>query len=1119
MEKNRDYSSLLCLKIVRIMKLTTILILLSIIHVSAATSYAQEQRVSVSVKNGSFYDLVSQIEKQSDFMFFYKSGEIDNNQRVNVQANNKLISEILGEILKKQNLSYEITGKHIVISKANPVVQQSVKASGVVVDEKGEPVIGANIMEVGTTNGTITDIDGRFTLEVASSAAELMISYIGYTPQKIKVGKGTDLKVTLEEDTKKLDEVVVIGYGTQKKSDVSGSVATVTGEKLAKLPTANAENALEGAAPGLSVDYSNGGAPGQAPDLQVRGVTSLSSNAPLVIIDGVPGDMSYLNPEDIKTMSILKDAATAAIYGARAAAGVILIETHRGAKQEPKITFSGYVGIDDLPKRLDLCNSAEFIQMRKMAYTNAGIPRSRWSKYIEAYEQDPTQFADTDWQKEYFHRGLTHKYTMGYTAGNDIMNVALSGFYSSTDGIVRGTDETKYGFRLNSDIVRGKFKMGESISYGRWEATPEVSTGWPGLSQISNLEPLIFCRDENNEGGFGGSISSMGMSDAANQVAFNSLIRQKSYQDYISASGYVQYEPIKDLIVKFRASRNLYFDGARTFVPTYKVGDYNVNTRAQLDESRAKTTSDLLEATVNYNLTLAEKHSVSALFGLSQEEKKYENISASAAKFENNNMDLLVHGQENFSVGGTKTRSGLRSMFARLNYNYDLRYMIMASMRYDGSTRFAENNKWGFFPSVSGAWNIANESFWEEHKDLISSFKLRMSYGGLGNQNISNYMYIPKMSYDTSGLNYPWNGKDINLGYAITTLPSAFIKWETTIYKNIGIDMGLWNNKLELSLEGYIKNTKDMLSSKEISSSTGFGSLTVNDGKLRTTGLEFQAIYHGKVGDLKYDLDMNVTHYKSVLKHMADPGYLSEWGPARTYVGGEIGEMWVYKTAGIFRNQQEVDAWNKEHGKLDEESGEWIPLQAAAAPGDLRFIDTNGDGILDSNDKVKMGSGTPKATIGFNISMEYKNFDLVANFFGSFGVKRYNMHRSDQFHSASKKFNGPRELLNAWTPENPNSNIPRLVLGDPNENFVKSSDYFLENGNFLRLNNLQLGYNLPRSICKDLKINNLRVYVAATRLFTITSYSGYDPCSGSMGVDSSIYPLSRSYMLGLKFGF
>lgn len=1117
MKKNRDYSSLLYLKIVRIMKLTTLLILVGIIHVSAAT-YAQEQRVSVSVKNGSFYDLVSQIEKQSDFMFFYKSGEIDNNLRVNVQANNKLISEILGEILKKQNLSYEITGKHIVITKASPVVQQSIKVTGVVSDENGEPIIGANIMEVGTTNGTITDMDGRFSVEVASSSSELLISYIGYVQKKIKVGKGANLKVTLFEDTKKLDEVVVIGYGTQKKSDVSGSVATVTGEKLAKLPTANAETALEGAAPGLNVDYSNGGAPGQKPDLQVRGVTSLSSSAPLVIIDGVPGDMSYLNPEDIKTMSILKDAATAAIYGARAAAGVILIETHRGGKQEPKITFSGYVGIDDLPKRLDLCNSAEFIQMRKMAYTNAGIPRSQWSRYIEAYEKDPTQFADTDWQNEYFHRGLTHKYTLGYTAGNENMNVALSGFYSSTDGIVRGTDETKYGFRLNSDIVRGKFKMGESISYGRWEAKPEFYTGWPGLSQISNLEPLIFCRDENNEGGFGGPISSMGMSDAVNQVAFNHLIRNKTYQDYISASGYVQYEPIKDLIVKFRASRNLYFGGTRTFVPTYKVGDYNINPRADLEESRSRTTEDLLELTANYNITIAEKHSLSALLGISQEENKYEDLEASAARFENNDMDLMIHGQENFAVGGTMTRSGLRSLFARLNYNYDLRYMIMASMRYDGSTRFAENNKWGFFPSVSVAWNIANEAFWEDYKDLISSLKLRASYGGLGNQNIDNYMYIPKMSYDTSTLNYPWNGKDINLGYAITTLPSSHIKWETTVYKNIGIDMGLWNNKLELSLEGYIKNTKDMLSNKEISPSTGFGSLTVNDGKLRTTGLEFQAIYHGSVGGLKYDLDMNVTHYKSVLKHMADPGYLSEWGPARTYVGGEIGEMWVYKTQGIFRSQQEVDEWNKAHGTKDAQ-GNWIPLQAAAAPGDLRFVDTNGDGILDSNDKVKMGSGAPKATIGFNISLEFKNFDLLANFYGAFGGKRYNMHRSDQFNSASKKFNGPRELLDAWTPENPNSDIPRLVVGDPNENFIKSSDYFLENGNFLRLNNLQLGYNLPRSICKSLKIDNLRLYVAANRLFTITSYSGYDPCSGSMGVDSSIYPLSRSYMLGLKFGF
>lgn len=1093
----------------------------------AEITYSQSARFSLDMENTTVQEVLSVIEQKSLYYFTYNTEQINVNRKVSVKIDDKSITDVLNLLFKDENVKYDINDKHIVLYKGSNKnatllkTQQARKVAGTVKDQSGEPIIGANVFEQGTSNGTISDIDGKFSLEISGNNS-LVVSYIGYIQQVIKPGNKSIINVTLVEDTKKLDEVVVIGYGTQKKSDISGSVATVTGDKLAKLPTANAQTALQGAAPGLSVDFSSG-APGKKADLQVRGVTSLggdfgATSAPLVIIDGVPGDMSYLNPEDIKTMSILKDAATAAIYGARAAAGVILIETHRGVKQEPKITFSGYIGIDDLPKRLDLCNAAEFIQMRKMAYMNAGIPRTEWSKYIDAYEKDPTQFADTDWQREYFRRGLTHKYTLGYTAGNDVMNVAFSGFYSSTEGIVKGTDETKYGFRLNSDIVRGKFKIGESVSYGRMESSPEADTGWPGLSQISNIEPLIFCYDDRNEGGFGGSVSSMGMSDAVNQVAFNQLIRTKEYQDYISASGYVQYEPIENLVIKFRASRNLYFDGYRSFAPTYKVGDYNVNTLAQLKEKRNKTTEDLLELTANYNITIAKKHNFSALLGISQEEHKYEDIEASASKFENNNMDLLVHGQENFSVGGIKRRSGLRSLFARLNYNYDLRYMIMASMRYDGSTRFAQNNKWGFFPSVSLGWNIANEAFWENYKDFVSSFKLRLSYGGLGNQGIPEYMYIPQMTYDSSKLNYPWNGKDINLGYALMNLPSANIKWETTIYKNVGVDLGLWNNKLELSLEGYIKNTTDMLSPKQISPSTGFASLIVNDGKLRTTGMEFQAIYHGNAGALKYDLDMNISHYKSILTHMADEGYMKEVGPARTYVGGQIGEMWVYKTEGLFKSQQEVDLWNKENGRADAD-GKWIPLQPAAAPGDLRFVDTNKDGILDSNDRIKVGCGAPKATIGFNISLEYMHFDLIANFYGSFGAKRYNMHREDQMHSASVKFNAPREMLNAWTSERPDSNIPRLVVGDPNENFVKYSDYFLENGNYLRLNNLQLGYNLPRSACKSLKINNLRVYLAATRLFTLTSYSGYDPSTGSLGVDSSIYPLSRSYMLGLKFGF
>lgn len=1084
----------------------------------------QEQKVAVNLKNASLKEVFSVIEKQTSYRFSYRSAAIDNRKDINVQKSGVLVTTVLDEALKGRDLEYKIvSSKMIVISnkvtnKAIPSTKQK-RVSGVITDTKGEPIIGANVAVKGTSNGTITDIDGKFDIEVPANTT-LKISYIGYQPMEINIGNKSTIDIKLSEDTQALDEIVVVGYGTQKKSDVSGSVTTVSGEKLAKIPTANAETALQGMAPGLSVNFGSGSA-GSTGTLQVRGVTTWGTdNSPLVIIDGVPGDMSYLNPEDIKSMSVLKDAATAAIYGARAAAGVILIETNRGTVQAPRIQFSAYLGMDDLPKRMEVCNSAEFVKVRKMALSNAGIAESRWPKYISAYEKDPTQFADTDWQKEYYRRGLTQKYNVGYTSGNEVTNVALSTFYSKTDAIVIGTGDTKYGFRLNSDVKRGNFKMGESVSYSRWESDLEASSGFPSMYQVTNIEPLAFVYDKNNDGGYGGAIAGMGMSDAANVVGYNKLVENTAANDYIAASGYLQYEPIKDLVLKFKASRNIYFGSSRNFTPTYELGVMKVNNRASLYEERTKTMSDLLEFTANWNKTFLQKHSVQALFGMSQEENRYDGINASGKKFENNEMSLLGQAQEDFAIGGTKTRSGLRSVFGRLNYNYLMRYMIMASCRYDGSSRFADGNKWGVFPSVSAGWNIANEPFWGNMKETVSTLKLRLSYGGLGNQSIGLYKYIPKLSSNTDYLNYPFGGKDVSLGYAITELPSSNIKWETTIYKNVGIDVGLWNNKLELSAEAYIKNTKDMLSTKNISLCTGFGSLTVNDGKLRTTGFEMQAIYHGNAGKLKYDLDMNLTHYKSVLKSMADPNYLYEYGAMRTYVGGEIGEFWVVKTDGIFQSAQEVTEWNKTHGYYDK-NNEWHGMQPSAKPGDIKFIDQNGDGMLDSSDKVKVGSGTPKVALAFNVNLTYGDFDLVANFYGHFGVKRYN-YTKYQLQRMDQVFNYGKDALNAWTPENTDTDVPRAVQGDPNKN-NRVSDRYVENGDYLRLNNLQLGYNLPASTCHSLGISNLRVYIGGERLFTITGYKGYDPSTGStvgrIGYDYASTPLSRTYMAGIKFSF
>ena len=404
----------------------------------------------------------------------------------------------------------------------------------------------------------------------------------------------------------------------------------------------------------------------------------------------------------------------------------------------------------------------------------------------------------------------------------------------------------------------------------------------------------------------------------------------------------------------------------------------------------------------------------------------------------------------------------------------------------------------------------------------VSTFKFRLSYGALGNQGIGNYQYIPTLSSATNSLNYPFAGlNDISLGYAITSLPSLNIKWESTYTSNIGIDLGFLGGKLQMSADAYLKDTRDMLSTKEISSSTGFSAMIVNDGQLKTSGFEYQVEYHGNSGrDFQYDLDLNLSHYRSKLVSMSNPDYLYEYGPARTYVGAEIGEFWVFQTDGLFRSQAEVDEFNKTHGHPDE-SGAWIPLQPSARPGDIRFVDQNGDGQLDNDDKVLVGTGNPKLILGFNAYLRYKAFDLSAQFYGNMGAKRYN-YTKYQLQRMDQVFNYGKDALDSWRPDNPDTDIPRAVIGDPNGN-NRISDRFVENGDFLRLNNLQIGFNLPDRACRKLGLGSLRIYVGGRRLFTLTKYTGYDvttgASNGTMGVDYGGYPLYRTYMAGIKFGF
>ena len=988
---------------------------------------------------------------------------------------------------------------------------QDIAVKGHVKDHTGEPLIGANILIKGTSVGTISDVDGNFTLKAAVNDI-LSITCIGFKGQELTVtGSNTPLVITLQEDTEMLDEVVVIGYGQVKKGDVTGSLLTVKPDELNKGKQLTAEDALVGKVAGVNI-VPGSGAPGSGGTIRIRMGASLSAdNDPLIVIDGVPvsnASISSINPNDIASFTVLKDASATAIYGSRASNGVIIITTKKGntdGVSRPSFSYSANVTVGNVYKKLDVLSASEY--------------REAFAKYANAPEAFKLGDVNTDWQDEIYRVAMGTDHNLSMTGALKNMPYRVSVGYTNQNGTLKNNNYQ----RLNASIGLSPKFFDKHLSVdinikGSIEDEKPVSTSVIGSAVGFDPTRPVY---QNYDGNVGlGYYMWMGVSNTPITLAASNPVSDLELADKQNKTkrsiGNIALDYKIHGFEDFRLNLNMGYDfltedkhdNMPDLAPAMYTGNEQDGTGKRYTYHNDKRNT-LLDFYANYAKDFND-HNLNAMAGYGWQRFWYKNHDTTTD----------TKGEDLTSPKHEEAELYLLSFYGRLNYSWKQRYMLTATLRADASSRFSPETRWGYFPSVAAAWRVNDEAFLADNK-VVSDLKLRLSYGALGNQNIGLYRYIPTLSYNTHALNYPFDGRETSMGYAITAFPSSDIKWETTVYKNIGVDISLWNNKLELSAEAYIKNTRDMLSSRNISLATGYNSsILVNDGKLRTTGFEMQAIYHGKAGGLKYDLDLNLSHYKSVLKSMANPDYLYEYGALRTYVGGEIGEFWVYQTAGIFQNQAEVDEWNTAHGYKDQ-NGNWQPLQPVAKPGDIRFIDQNGDGMLDTNDRVKVGSGTPKVSLGFNINLAYKDFDLVANFYGDFGAKRYN-YTKYQLERMDHVFNYGKNALNAWTPENPDTDIPRAVSGDPNKN-SRTSTRFVENGDYLRLNNLQIGYNLPVKYCKKMGLSNLRIYVGATRLFTITNYKGYDPSTGSsvgqMGYDYAAIPLSRDFMMGLKFGF
>lgn len=1015
---------------------------------------------------------------------------------------------------------------------------QTIQLTGTVTDTKGETLIGASVLEKGTTNGCITDIDGNFTLTVAPNAT-MVISYVGYVAQEVPLKGQKVLNVTLKDDTEMLDEVVVVGYGTMKKSDMTGAISSVKSEDLMKRATTSATEALQGKIAGVSVLKSGGNA-GASISVKIRGIKTMGDNEPLYIIDGYPGDINTINPQDIESMEILKDGAAAAIYGSVAANGVVIVSTKNGKAGEMKISFNTYMTVNNVAKKFEMLDSEGYLKVHNMMYDNASRKKPGYLTFTnsDGSIKNPTG-ADTDWQDEMLRTGIAQNYYVNVNGGSENANYSISYGHADEKGIFRGNSYIQDNARLKVNARKYIFEFDAGLNFKATQSKqPQYS-----LKEMYSISPLVPVYDESQEYGYG--LTNMSVGDVKMQFPTNRNVMADDHYKNRKDNGYS---------ITGNIGLTMKFAPWLTFKTTYTYDGYYANTKYH----RAKYVASAQEPSLypyNYEansywyqqtfenaLTFMKdfgKHSVTVMAGSSiiatrkdqstvdveGKRTKYEVIDGQLSSSELPNGFFDPNSPTiNAGKGGTYTGTGTyyeynrASFFGRLNYSYASRYLLQVTMRTDGSSKFGKNNRWGTFPSVAVGWRISEEEFFPKNTP-ISNLKFRASWGRLGSESALGYYYTPVLSNsNTQWMSYLQGGNTWT-GMSNLYLTNDDLRWETTDTKNIGFDFGLFNNKLSGTINYYYNTTEDLLIEKVMPPSAGIYNPTVNVGKMVNRGFELELNYGDAVNGFDYNIGFNLsTIHNEMLK--ADPNqvlYGSAWKGSGHFVtqtlkGYPVASFWLYQTNGIFQSDTEAAAYVNSKGER---------LQPDAEAGDIRFIDTNGDGSIDANDKVYSGSGIPKVEANLSFSGSYKNFDLSFQLGSAWGHKLYNVNRL-YYEGMDAGRNYFRSTLNAWTPQNTGSDIPRAVLGDPNQN-TRESDRFLENGNFVRLRQLQLGYSLPKTLAKKLFLEKCRLYVSGENLFTITKYSGIDPEFSSSildtGVDSFVYPFTRSYVVGLQVTF
>ncbi|MFV0581663.1 MAG: SusC/RagA family TonB-linked outer membrane protein [Parabacteroides gordonii] len=1083
------------------------LLFITALSINSLYSYAQHQQVSLTGSNVTLKTAFKQIEQQTQLFVDYNTQEVNDSRVLTKLPKNSNVKEVMEQLLEDSGCSITFSNGHIIINKQDRVASTTKNVSGIVKDERGEPVIGANVVVKGTTNGTVTDMNGRYSLSVPEGST-LQISYIGYNTQEVKVGSGNVVNVSLREDSEALDEVVVIGYGTVKKSDLTGAVGSVQMKDVSQVGITSADRALQGQIAGVQVNARTG-QPGESMMIRVRGSNSLAGgNEPLYVIDGMPVEKmnSDINPEDILSMEVLKDASSTAIYGSRGANGVVMITTKRGRTGDTVLEYNGYVGISSLRKKLDLLGKDDYIAMVNEVSQNDG-------NGIAITPEQAALLPNNDWQDLAYQTALTHSHQVSVSGGTDKTKLYSSLNYMNQEGIIKGSNYNRFALRINGDQKLARnLSLNASIaySYGTQNTANSNADGWGAIAYTAMvMSPIQEIKDADGKyTNFSGTPWG-----GTNPVGMAELYKDKTVNSRLLANLSLIYDIIDGLTFRVNAGAEVNAASKDRYIP---IG---LSAGGKLDGDASKEKANyytiINENILTYDKKFNKNHALNLMGGVTFQTYQWNQLKGSGTGFLRD-----VYETNNLGVASTPgiPASGFSdyrmvSFLGRANYNLMERYLLTVTARYDGSSKFSKNHKFAFFPSAALAWRVSEEDFMKDI-DWMSNLKLRGSVGQTGNQSIDPYQTFAQL-----GTSSPIFGGGKDIGFGLSSMANDDLKWETTTQTDIGVDMGFFGNRLSVSFDYYWKQTRDLLYKATLPPSSGYSSMLRNLGRIDNKGFEISINTINMKGKVNWTTNLNITSNKSVVKDLGSDVYGNKiqridapigggnWFPL--FVGKAPFQLYGYEIEGIYQTDEEA----RQNG------------EATKKAGDYRYKDTDGKAGITTGDKTIIANTQPKFTFGLTNVINWNNFEFSFLMIGSVGGDIVN-----EFNKSITNIGGTWNVRkdvwqNHWTPENPNAKYARasaatkdyLAFGDP-------SSVWVENGSYLRFKDIKLAYALPSQWFAGSRKPNISVYLSGQNLITITSYSHYDPeaswtSSAVNGWDRGVYPSAKSFTLGLQVKF